>query len=276
MFDFMERLKRGAVLCDGAMGTELYARGGLCFDRCLDELNLSAPELVKAVHLDYIRAGAEIIETNTFGANRVRLAAHGLENKVHEVNARAVAIAQEACHLSGQKIWIAGSVGPLGKPLAPLGIFSQAYAREIFREQIHALSEAGVSLIILETFGSVKEITEAILAAREVCDLPMIAQMTFSEDGKTTFGDTPASVVTSLMTFGVEAVGANCSVGSHSMLGVMEEMGGVSEFPLTAQPNAGFPDLAGGRFVYRSSPQYMAEQAKRMVEIGVSVVGGCC
>jgi homocysteine S-methyltransferase len=258
------------------MGTELYQRGGFSFDRCLDELNLSQPDLIKSVHLDYIRAGAEIIETNTFGANRVRLSGHGLEGRVQEINAQAVALAKEASRLSGQKVWIAGSVGPLGKPLAPLGTFSEAYAREIFREQVESLAGADVSLIILETFASVKEITEAILAAREVCDLPLVAQMTFSEDGKTTFGDTPTSIVERLMTLGVQAVGANCSVGAYSMLQVIEEMSRAGDLHLAAQPNAGFPDFIGRRFVYRSSPEYMAEQAGRMVELGVSIVGGCC
>jgi homocysteine S-methyltransferase len=258
------------------MGTELYGRGSVSFERCFDELNLSRPDLIKGVHLDYIRAGAEIIETNTFGANRVRLAAHGLEAKIREINIQGVAVAKEACRLTGQMIWIAGSVGPLGKPLAPLGIFSPSYAREVFREQIRFLAEGGISLIVLETFSSLKEMTEAILAARDVCDLSIVAQMTFTEEGKTTFGDTPANIVGNLQTLGVQVVGANCSVGSHSMVQVMEEMVQVSQLPLSAQPNAGFPDFVGGRFAYRSSPEYMAGHAQRMVEMGVSIVGGCC
>ena len=192
---FIERLRGGPVLCDGAMGTQLYERGGVTFDRCLDELNLSNPELVKSVHLDYIRAGAELIETNTFGANRPRLATHGLEDRVTEINEAAVQLAREARRLTGQRIWIAGSVSSLGRFLSPLGPVTPTQAQQVFREQIEALAKAGADLLILETFTDLREMREAILAAKEVCNLPIIAQMTFTEEGKTPAGDMPADIV---------------------------------------------------------------------------------
>ncbi len=272
---FVQRLKRGPVLCDGAMGTQLYDRG-VSFDRCLDELNLSNPELVKSIHLDYIRAGAEVIETNTFGANRVRLATHGLEERVAELNEAGVRIAQEARQLTGQRIWVAGSVGPLGRPLAPLGAVTTAQARQAFAEQVSALAGAGVDLIILETMSDLRELREAVMAAREACDLPIVAQMSFAEDGRTHSGDTPQDIVRALEALGVQVIGANCSVGSEHMLRVVEEMARHTGLPLSAQPNAGFPTFQNGRFLYRSSPEYMAQHARRMVEAGALLVGGCC
>ncbi len=273
---FVQRLKRGPVLCDGAMGTQLYDRGGVTFDRCLDELNLSNPELVKSIHLDYIRAGAEVIETNTFGANRVRLAAHGLEERVAELNEAGVRIAQEARQLTGQRIWVAGSIGPLGRPLAPLGAVTPAQARQAFAEQASALAGAGVDLLILETMSSLRELREAVMAAREVCSLPIVAQMSFAEDGRTHSGDTPQDIVRALEALGVQVIGANCSVGSEHMLRLVEEMAKHTNLPLSAQPNAGFPTFQNGRFLYRSSPEYMAQHARRMVEAGALLVGGCC
>ena len=254
---FLDRLQQGPVLCDGAMGTELYARADVAF-------------------LDYIQAGAEVIDTNTFGANRVRLAGHGLQDRVWETNQAAVAVAREARRLTGQHVWIAGSIGPLGRPLAPVGPISPAHAREVFQEQAAALAEAGADLLILETFGDLREVREAVLAARAACDLPIVAQMTFTEEGRTPAGDVPADIVRTLEGLGVAAVGANCSVGSEPMLRVMEEMAQVARVPLAAQPNAGFPAYVGGRFIYLASPEYMARHARRMVEVGVSLVGGCC
>ncbi|MFQ5860758.1 MAG: bifunctional homocysteine S-methyltransferase/methylenetetrahydrofolate reductase [Dehalococcoidia bacterium] len=273
---FLERLERGPVLGDGAVGTQLYARGGVTFDRCFDELNLSQPELVREIHLDYIRAGAEVIETNTFGANRFQLAAYGLATKVREINRQGVLLAREARNLGGRQVWIAGALGPLGKLLAPVGPLSAAHAREAFQEQAQSLMEAGVDLLILETFSDLREMREAVLAVQEMSDLPLIAQMTFTEDGTTAAGDSPAEIVRTLEELKVPVIGANCSVGSHLMLRVMEEMAQVSHTPLSAQPNAGFPAYVRGRFFYLSSPEYMAEHARRMVELGVSLVGGCC
>ncbi|MFQ5934647.1 MAG: bifunctional homocysteine S-methyltransferase/methylenetetrahydrofolate reductase, partial [Dehalococcoidia bacterium] len=273
---FIERLKRGPVLCDGAMGTQLYERGRVTFDRCLDELNLSKPELVISIHLDYVRAGAEIIETNTFGANSMRLAVHGLEGQVATINEAAVRIACEARRLTGQHIWIAGAVGPLGRHLMPPGPITPTQARQVFREHVEALVRAGVDLLSLETFGDLREIREAVLAAREVCDLPVIAQMSFTEEGRTLAGDTPGHILEALHELQVQVIGANCSVGPEPMLRVVEEMTRTSKTFLSAQPNAGFPSYQGGRFLYRSSPEYMAQYARRMAEAGVRVVGGCC
>ncbi|MDP3065009.1 MAG: bifunctional homocysteine S-methyltransferase/methylenetetrahydrofolate reductase [Chloroflexota bacterium] len=264
------------VLCDGAMGTLLYARGGVPFGRCFDELDLTRPDLVRSVHLDYIRAGAEIIETNTFGANAIRLSGHGLDARTAEINAAGVRLAIEARDLCGQHVWIAGAVGPLGRGLAPMGHIAPSRARAVFQEQIAALATAGADLLILETFGDLREMTEAVLAARSVCALSIIAQMAFNEDGRTLAGDSPQDVVSALEGLGVTALGANCSIGSEPMLRVIEAMAGVTHIPLSAQPNAGFPAYVSGRYVYLASPEHMADYARRMVEAGAAVVGGCC
>ena len=273
---FIERVARGPILGDGAMGTQLFERGELGYDRCLDELNLSNPELVKSIHLDYISAGAEIIETNTFGANRMRLAAHKLEGQVQKINEAAVRIAQEARRLTGQQIWVCGAIGPLGRPLSSLGPNPDQKAREIFRQQIQALSQMDVDLLVIETFGDLQELRQAVLAAKEVCDLPIIAQATFTEEGKTLSGDTPLEIVRSVEEMGVAVIGANCSVGSEGMLGVVQEMAPVAKLPLSAQPNAGFPMYQGNRVFYRSSPEYMARHARQLMDAGVVMLGGCC
>ncbi len=273
---FVERLKRGPLLGDGAMGTQLYERGVGTSNRCLDELNLSDPDLVKAVHLDYIRAGAELIETNTFGANRMRLSEHRLEGLVTEINEAGVRIAREARSLTGQRIWIAGTVGPAGRPLAPLGPMKTTQAKRVFAEQVRALTDAGVDLLVLDTFTDLREIRQAIEAARELTSLPIVAHMTFNEDGATPSGDTPQDVVEALESLDVQAVGTNCSVGSEPMLRVVEAMSKVSDLPLSAQPNAGFPAYQDGRFIYRASPEYVADYARRMVESGAVIIGGCC
>ncbi len=272
---FLERLSKGPLLCDGAMGTQLYARG-VSFDRCFDELNLTRPELVRGIHLDYIRAGAEIIETNTFGANAVRLAKHRLEDKVREINRRGAQIARECAARADQPVLVAGSIGPLGKPVEPYGPITPEQAQRAFAEQVEGLVEGGVDLLIIETFSDLREMELAIAAARSVTDIPIIAQMTFNEDGVTLRGDDPVTIVARLEELGVEVIGANCSVGSQPMLAVVEKMAPLSSKPLSAQPNAGFPAYIEGRFVYLSSPEYMAEYARRMVEAGAVIVGGCC
>ena len=264
------------MLFDGAMGTQLYDRAGIDLDRCPEELSLSDPELVKAIHLDYIRAGAEVIETNTYGANRIRLAAYGLAAQVARINGAAAQIARDARALTGQRVWVSGSVGPLGRPLSPLGHLTAWQARLIFREQVDALAEAGVDLIILETFGDLREIKEAMLAVRDVSELPVVAQMSFDEEARSQAGDTPADVVKTLEELGADVIGANCSTGPDDMLRVVEEMAATARTPISAQPNAGFPAFATGRLVYHSSSEYMAQLARRMVETGASAVGGCC
>ena len=245
-------------------------------DVCFEHLNLTEPDLVRKVHLEYLEAGAELIETNTYGANWVRLAQHGLADSVQEINRRAVELAREAQRLTGQRVWIAGAVGPLGKPAAPLWPDFQAEAQEAFKEQVQALVEAGVDLLMLETFPSLAEIREAIAAAKAVSDIPIIAQLTFTEDGHTPAGDTPDEVMKALAPLGLAAIGANCSVGSEPMLRVIEEMAPGSAVPISALPNAGFPAYVDGRFVYFSSPSYMAEYAGRMLDSGATIIGGCC
>ncbi len=273
---FAERLQRAPLLSDGAMGIELYQRGGMPYGRCLDELNQTSPDLVKSVHPDYIRAGAELIETNTFGASRVRLAAHGLGARMDEINQAGVRLAREAQDLTGQRVWIAGAVGPLGDPLAPLGPIGLAQVRRVFKEQARSLAGAGVDLITLEPFADIKEIGEAVLAIREVCGLPIVAHMTFGEDGKTSAWNIPADVARTLGELDVHAIGANCSVGSEPMQRVLEEMAGATDLPLSALPNAGFPTYQDGRYIYRSSPEYVAQHARRMEESGATLVGCCC
>jgi methionine synthase I (cobalamin-dependent)/5,10-methylenetetrahydrofolate reductase len=272
---FRTRLARGPVVCDGAMGTLLYARG-VPFDHCFDALNLSDRERVLNVHLDYLRAGAEVIETNTFGANALRLAQHGLGDRVREINRAGAKLAKEARDIFGRTFFIAGSVGPLGRPMAPFGRVTPAEARAAFREQIDALVEGGVDILILETFGDLSELLEAVSAAREVCDLPLVAQMTFAEDGRTRYGHSPAEVVATLEGAGADVVGANCSVGPVPMLEVVQQMAAAAHVPLSAQPNAGFPTVVEGRYIYLSSPDHMATYAKKMVEAGVRLIGGCC
>jgi len=272
---FRARLARGPLLCDGAMGTLLYERG-VPFDRCFDALNLTDRERVLNVHLDYLRAGAEMIETNTFGANAVKLDVHGLADRVRDANWHGAKIAKEARDIIGQAVWIAGSVGPLGKPLAPYGRITRAEARAAFRSQMEALVEGGVDVLILETFTDLEELLEAVGVARAACDLPVIAQMSFSEDGRTQYGNGPAEVASSLEQAGVHVIGANCSVGSVPMLDVIQQMAQHARTPISAQPNAGFPTMVEGRYLYVSSPEHMAIYARKMVEAGAVIVGGCC
>lgn len=272
---FRARLARGPLLCDGAMGTLLYARG-VAFDHCFDALNLSDRERVLNVHLDYLRAGAEIIETNTFGANALKLGPHGLADRVRDINRQGAKIAKEARDVFGRACFIAGSVGPLGRPMAPFGRVTPPEARAAFRGQIDALVEGGVDLLILETFADLSELLEAVSAAREACDLPLMAQMTFTDDGRTRYGHSPAEVVAALEGAGADVAGANCSVGPVPMLEVIQQMAAAAHVPLSAQPNAGFPTLVEGRYIYVSSPRHMATYAKKMVEAGARVIGGCC
>lgn len=272
---FIERISRGTVLSDGAMGTMLYARG-VSFEHCFEELNLSDPELVQEVHLGYIRAGSEIIETNTFGANRVRLASYGLESKVREFALRGAKTAKYARDISGEPVFIAGSIGPLGKPLSPVGRITREEARAIFREEAEGLLEGGVDLFIIETFYDLAELTEAVGAVREIADLPIIAQMTFNEDGKTPRGHTVDDVVARLNELEVDVIGANCSVGPQGMLDVIRRMRELTELPLSVHPNAGMPRIIHDRYIYLSSPAYLADYAVAFAEAGVQVIGGCC
>src|ERR1700684_4284525 len=228
--NLIERLKRAPVLCDGAMGTLLYAKG-IFINRCYDELNLSQPELIRGVHHDYLQAGAEIIETNTFGGNSFRLARHSMENRVREINLAGVRLAKEAA--KGFDVWVAGSVGPLGVRIEPLGKTSFEEARAAFREQIAALVEGGVDLLMLETFGYLEELHQAILAAREVNpQIPVVAHVTIDEDGNCLDGSTPETFTARLTAWGVDVIGCNCSVGPVAMLDAVERMRAATCLPL--------------------------------------------
>ncbi len=273
---FLIRLQQpGPIICDGAMGTMLYSMG-VPANSCFDECNLSQPELVRKIHEAYIHAGAEIIETNTYGANRFKLAAYELADKVHKINIRGARLAREMREVSGQPVFVAGAVGPLGKPIQPVGLIPVLEARAIFREQIEALLEGGVDLIILETFRDLEEMRQALIATREACDLPVIAQMTFAEDGRTQMGNTPEEIVRVLEELGADVIGANCSTGPQRMAQVVEQMSHFAHRPLSALPNAGWPEMVGGRIVYVSTPDYIAQFGKRMAEAGVKILGGCC
>src|SRR5271169_1937262 len=235
--NFIDRLKQSPVLCDGAMGTLLYAKG-IFINRCYDELNLSQPELIRAVHHDYLQAGAEIIETNTFGANSFRLARHGVADRLREINLAGARLAATACKTF--EAYAAGAVGPLGVRIEPLGKTSFDEAREAFRQQIAALVEGGVHLVILETFGYLEELHQAILAAREVDpNIPIIAQVTIDEDGNCLDGSTVETAAEKVVAWGADVVGCNCSVGPVTMLEAIERMAKVTNLPLSVQPNAG-------------------------------------
>src|ERR1700686_2940784 len=272
--NFLERLKHSPVLCDGAMGTLLYAKG-IFINRCYDELNLSQPELIRAVHHDYLQAGAEIVETNTFGANSFRLARHSLGDRVRDINIAGAHVAREAA--KSFDVWVAGSVGPLGVRIEPLGKTSFDEARAAFRQQIEALVEGGVDLLMLETFGYVEELHQAILAARDVNPkIPLVAQVTIDEDGNCLDGSTPESFTPRIEAWGVDVIGCNCSVGPVAMLDVIERVRGLTSLPLAAQPNAGMPRSVEVRNIYLCSPEYMASYARKFVAAGVRLVGGCC
>ncbi len=272
--DFLARIKQSPVLCDGAMGSLLYANG-IFINRSYDELNLSQPDMIRGIHHDYLQAGAEIIETNTFGANAFRLGRHSLADKVRDVNHAGVRLAREAA--KSFDVWVAGSVGPLGTRIEPLGKTSFQEAREAFRQQIEALAEAGVDLLILETFGYLEEIHQAMLAAKDVApSLPLVAQVTIDEDGNCLDGSDPQTFVSKLEEWGADVIGCNCSVGPVAMLDAMEKVRAATSLPLAAQPNAGIPRSVDGRNIYLCSPEYMASYARKFVAAGVRLVGGCC
>jgi methionine synthase / methylenetetrahydrofolate reductase(NADPH) len=262
------------VLFDGAMGTMLYSKG-VFINQCYDELNARAPDLVRAVHQAYIKAGAEAIETNSFGANRIKLAQYGLESQVQDLNRRAAELAREAA--GNASILVAGAVGPLGVRLEPYGPTSADEARGIFREQMVGLRDGGVDVFILETFADLHEIQQAIAAARELDgSLPVIAQVTVGTDLLTPYGATPEDIARALDGWGADVVGLNCSVGPQTILEAIERMTAVTRRKLSAMPNAGMPREVGGRHMYMASPEYMASYARHLIHAGAKVVGGCC
>jgi len=273
MKDFRELLDSDSVyVFDGAMGTRLYFKG-IYINRSYDELNIVSPDLVREVHEEYVKAGADIIETNSFGAARPKLQSYGLESKLKEINVAAARIAREA---AGDRVYVAGAIGPLGLRIEPFGPTSFDEAKEMFREQAEGLLEGGVDLFIIETFSELTEIQQAIRAVRELCDLPIVAQMTIQMDGNTSFGYAPADFTTSLDEWGVDVIGLNCGMGPTHVLAALEKMRGVTTKRLSAQPNAGLPRDVQGRQFYMGSPEYMATFAKRFVQAGAKFVGGCC
>ena len=261
------------LVFDGAMGTMLYARG-VFINQCYDELNLRAPELVRAVHEAYVDAGAEVLETNSFGANRAKLTQYGLESQVRAMNESAARLAREA---AGDDALVAGAVGPLGVRLEPYGPTSRDEARSMFREQIEGLYAGGADFVLLETFADLVEIEQAILAARDVRpEAPIVAQMTVGADGRTPYGASAEDVARALDRFGADVIGLNCSVGPQTILEAVERMTAVTARKLSAQPNAGMPRDVGGRSMYMASPEYMATYARHLVQAGARLVGGCC
>jgi homocysteine S-methyltransferase len=272
--EFRDLLARRAIVADGAMGTMLYAQG-VFINRCYDELNLSAPALVKEIHEQYVQAGAEILETNTFGANRMRLAAYGLRDRVQEINFAGVRLAREAAQ---DKAFVAGSAGPLGVRIEPLGPTSYAEARAAFREQVAALAAAGVDLLILETFANLEELREAIFGAREAAgdDIVLVAQVTIDDFGNMPGGSAPETFAQRLDEWPADVIGCNCTAGPRATLETIEKMALYSRKPMSAMPNAGHPARVEGRSIYLCSPEYMAHYARRFLQAGVKLVGGCC
>jgi homocysteine S-methyltransferase len=265
-----------SVLGDGAMGTMLNARG-VGFDQCFDLINLIQPKLIEEIHCAYIEAGAQVIQTNTFGANRYKLAAHGLQDDLSEINCAGVEAARRAAQTSTQTVWVAGDVGPLGVRLAPFGRVQPAQAREVFSEQIEALVAAGVDLLIFETMSDLHEIRQAVAAAKEVCDLPLVASMTFTRDDRTLLGDPPEKVAQSLSESGADLIGVNCSGGPAQIMRILNEMHqALPEGLFSVMPNAGWPEQVGGRIMYPADPGYFGEYALAFCDAGARLVGGCC
>ncbi len=273
MQDFIQAIADEHVyLFDGAMGTMLYAKG-VFINKCYDELNLRNPEIVLEVHKQYVRAGAEILETNTYGANRVKLRSFGIEDELREINLTAVELARKA---AGDSVYVAGAIGPLGIRIEPYGPTALDEAREFFRQQAAALRDGGVDLFILETMSNIAEVEQGILAIRDICSLPVVAQMTIGNDVRTIFGDTPRQIAERLDRAGADVIGLNCSVGPDVMLDAIEEMSAATARKLSCQPNAGLPREVAGRQMYMASPDYMAKYAKRLIHKGVKFLGGCC
>lgn len=271
--NFREKLGKEIIVFDGGTGTYLYEKG-VYINRCFDELNLTNPELVSEVHRDYINAGADVIETNTYGANIFKLTPHGLNDKVYEINLRGAQLAKKA---AGDKVFVAGSVGPLGVQLEPLGKLGFDEAKDTFKEQIKGLLDGKADLIILETFANVNELIQAIRAVKELDpEIPIVAQVTINDDSTLLSGAPLSRFVEKLQDYKVDVLGINCSVGPKSMLEALETLKGLTTIPLSVQPNAGVPQNIGGRNIYMASPEYMAEYAKRFILKGAEVIGGCC
>jgi methionine synthase I (cobalamin-dependent)/5,10-methylenetetrahydrofolate reductase len=272
------------ILCDGAMGTTLYARG-IFINRCFDELNLSQPDLVRSVHEDYLQSGAELIETNTFGANSFRLLRYGFQDQVFEINKAGARLARQAVEQLKDKqaghAWVAGSVGPLGVHLEPLGKTGLDEARAAFAEQIRGLADGGpgvgVDVLVLETIVALNEAEQAILAAHEVAPhLPVFALITVDEDANCLDGSSPEMAAARLTAWGADGIGVNCSTGPATVLTALEKLAAATSLPLAAMPNAGMPRAVDGRNIYLTSPEYMASFARKFLKAGAQFIGGCC
>ena len=272
MQGFLDAIDSRVLVCDGAMGTMLYGKG-VFLNRCFDELNLTQADLVAEVHRDYVRAGADVIETNTFGANRFKLAGFGLADKTQQLNTQGARIAR---HAARDRVWVAGAIGPLGVRIEPWGRTSIGEAEDAFREQATALLDGGVDLFMLETFRDLNELVAAVTAVRSVSALPIVAQMTTDVDGNSLDGTPPATYAPALERAGADVIGVNCSVGPAAMLETVESIARVSGARLAAQPNAGRPRDVEGRNLYLCSPDYMATYARRFIAAGARLVGGCC
>jgi methionine synthase I (cobalamin-dependent)/5,10-methylenetetrahydrofolate reductase len=274
--NLLERLSTETILADGAMGTMLHAHG-IGFDKCFDELNLTNPSAVAEIHRAYIEAGAQLILTNTFGANRFKLGKHGLGEKVVELSQAGVELAKRVVAASFRDVLVAGSVGPLGVRIAPFGRVQPEQARTAFAEQIGALAEAGADLIVIETMSDLYEIKEAIKAARQVCNLPIVASVTFTRDDRMVLGDNPAKVARMLKETGVDVIGVNCSGGPAQLLRILKQMcQAVPDGKFWVKPNAGWPEQVGGRIMYPADADYFGDYALSFREMGACIVGGCC
>jgi len=272
--EFREQLAHRVMVADGAMGTMLYSRG-VFINRCFDELNLSQPDTVRQIHTEYAKAGAEILETNTYGANRMRLAGFGMAEKLKAINHAGARLARDAAR---EGAFVAGAVGPLGVRIEPLGPTSFAEARTAFREQMDALLEGGVDLLILETFANLDELREAVMAAREAAgdSVAVIAQVTIDDFGHLPGGTDTETFTRTMDGWPVDVIGLNCSVGPKATLETIEQMMQYSSKPMSAMPNAGLPMRVEGRNMYLCSPEYMSQYARRMLWAGVKIIGGCC
>lgn len=273
MKNFRELLESDTIyVFDGAMGTRLYEKG-VYINRSYDELNLINKDLVREVHAEYVKAGADIIQTNTFSANYNKLQQFGLDPQLKEINISAAKIAREA---AGDKVFVGGTIGPLGLRIEPYGPTSFDEAKAMFKQQAEALLEGGIDLFVLETFSDLSEIQQAIKAVKEVCDLPIVAQIAIQMDGNTVFGATPEIFTNRLETWGADVIGLNCSVGPALFLTALEKMRAVTTKKISAQPNAGLPRDVQGRQMYMCSPEYMAEFSRRFIQVGANFIGGCC
>ncbi|MEZ4868123.1 MAG: bifunctional homocysteine S-methyltransferase/methylenetetrahydrofolate reductase [Caldilineaceae bacterium] len=276
MNPFLQKLQEQPLLCDGAMGTMLYAKGASS-EQCLEQLVISRPGWVTAVHQAYAAAGADVIKSHTFGANRIRLADHGLADHVREFNFKAVRLVREVREVAGRALFIAGNIGPLGKRLQPLGPLTATEAAEAFREQISVLWEAGADFLLFETFNNLDELEIAVRVARDLCDLPIVASVTYAQDGLTMTGLPPQVVTERLLAMGVNLVGANCSVGPAQMLESLAAMHKATpNVHFSVMPNAGFPERVEGRFYYPSSPEYFARHVPLFLAQNARIIGGCC